>query len=120
MSDPSATLSRHGAISLNIREKAILYAAYMPFLKGGGIFVPTARPYNLGDEIFMIITLLDDPSKRPVAGKVVWITPPGAHGNRVQGVGVEFKADEGGAAIRNRIESLLGAHLKNTRMTHTM
>ncbi len=120
MTDPSTTLSRHGAISLNIREKAILYAAYMPFLKGGGIFVPTARPYNLGDEIFMLITLLDEPSKRPVAGKVVWITPPGAHGNRVQGVGVEFNEDEGGAAVRRRIEGLLGSNLKNTRMTHTM
>jgi len=29
-----------GALSLNIREKSILYAAYMPFLKGGGISFP--------------------------------------------------------------------------------
>jgi len=51
---------RPGAISLNIKEKSILYAAYMPFVKGGGIFIPTARSYKLGDEIFMLISLMDD------------------------------------------------------------
>ena len=120
MTDLAGTGPRPGAISLNIKEKAILYAAYMPFLSGGGIFVPTARPYSLGDEIFMLITLLDDPTKLPVAGRVVWITPPGAHGNRVQGVGVQFKDDDSGAAIRRRIEGLLGGHLQNSRPTHTM
>jgi type IV pilus assembly protein PilZ len=120
MSEAPGAGQRPGAISLNIKEKAILYAAYMPYLKGGGIFVPTARAYNLGDEIFMLVSLLDDPSKVPVAGKVVWITPPGAHGNRVQGVGVQFKDDESGAAMRKRIENLLGGHLQNARPTHTM
>ena len=59
---------RLGAISLNIKEKSVLYAAYMPYVRGGGIFIPTARPYKLGDEIFMLISLLDDPGKLPVAG----------------------------------------------------
>lgn len=121
MTDPaSSTGARPGAISLNIKEKAILYAAYMPFVRNGGLFVPTARPYALGDEIFMLITLLDDPTKHPVAGKVIWITPPGAHGNRVQGVGVQFKDDEAGNGVRRRIEGLLAGHLQNTRPTHTM
>lgn len=120
MSDPAATGPRQGAISLNIREKAILYAAYMPFVKHGGLFVPTARPYALGDEIFMLITLLEDPTKHPVAGRVVWVTPPGAHGNRVQGVGVQFKDDESGTAIRRIIEGLLAGQLQNARATHTM
>ena len=60
--------TRPGAISLNIKEKAILYAAYMPYVKGGGIFIPTARAYKLGDEIFMLITLMDEAAKLPVAG----------------------------------------------------
>ena len=51
--DPPSGPPRPGAISLNIKEKSILYAAYMPFVKGGGIFIPTARSYKLGDEIFM-------------------------------------------------------------------
>jgi len=111
---------RPGAISLNIKEKSILYAAYMPFVKGGGIFIPTARSYKLGDEIFMLISLMDDPHKLPVAGRVVWMTPPGCHGNRVQGVGVQFKEDESGALARGRIEALLGGQLQLNRPTHTL
>lgn len=119
-SDPSAPHVRPGAISLNIKEKSILYAAYMPFVRGGGIFIPTARPYRLGDEIFMLISLMDDPNKLPVAGRVIWATPPGCHGNRVQGVGVQFKDDESGALVRSRIESLLSGQLQLNRPTHTM
>jgi type IV pilus assembly protein PilZ len=114
---PSA---RPGAISLNIKEKSILYAAYMPYVKGGGIFIPTARAYKLGDEIFMLISLMDDPTKMPVAGRVMWVTPAGCHGNRVQGVGVQFKDDDSGAAVKGRIESLLSGQLLLARQTHTM
>jgi type IV pilus assembly protein PilZ len=120
MSADTTGQPRPGAISLNIKEKAILYAAYMPFLKGGGIFIPTARSYKVGDEIFMLITLLDDPHKLPVAGKVIWITPAGCHGNRVQGVGVQFKEDSGGGVAKSRIEALLGGQLHLNRPTHTL
>ena len=111
---------RPGAISLNIKERSILYAAYMPYIRGGGIFIPTARPYRLGDEIFMLISLMDDPNKLPVAGRVIWLTPPGCHGNRVQGVGVQFKDDDSGQLVRSRIESLLAGQLQLNRPTHTL
>jgi hypothetical protein len=35
---------RPGVLSLNIRERAALYAAYMPFLQHGGLFIPTEEP----------------------------------------------------------------------------
>ena len=59
---PTASLAavRPSVLSLVIKEKAALYSAYMPFLKNGGIFVPTNKTYNLGDEIYLILTLLDD------------------------------------------------------------
>lgn len=114
------TTPRPGALSLNIREKSILYAAYMPFVKGGGIFIPTTKSYQLGDEIFMLIGLLGDPNKLPVAGKVIWITPAGCQGNKAQGVGVQFTDDESGITARDRIETLLGGQLKLNRPTHTM
>jgi len=112
--------TRPGAISLNIKEKSILYAAYMAYVKGGGIFIPTSRTYKLGDEIFMLISVMDDPTKMPVAGRVIWITPPGCHGNRVQGVGVQFKDDDSGALARSRIETLLSGQLQANRPTHTL
>jgi type IV pilus assembly protein PilZ len=112
--------SRPGALSLNIREKSILYAAYMPFLKGGGIFVPTTKHYRLGDEIFMLIALMGDANKIPVAGKLVWITPAESQGSKAQGIGVQFSDDEGGAAARIKIEELLDGQLKINRPPHTM
>ena len=112
--------ARPGVLSLNIRERAALYAAYMPFLKGGGIFIPTSRQYQLGEEVFMLLSLMDDPAKVAVRGTVVWITPEGVQGNRTQGIGVQFTADETGAAAQKKIESILGGTLTSSRTTHTM
>jgi type IV pilus assembly protein PilZ len=112
--------ARPMALSLTIKELSILYAAYMPFVKGGGMFIPTNKTYALGDEIYMLISLMGDPNRLPVAGRVVWITPAGAQGNKVQGVGVQFNDDESGQQAKARIEALLAGHAKTTRPTHTM
>ena len=119
--DPSAApIARPTVLSLAIKEKAALYAAYMPFLKNGGMFVPTQKQYKLGDEIYLILALMDDPNKYPIAGKVAWITPPGAHNNKAQGIGVHFPDDESGQRARLRIEEILGAALRSSRATHTL
>jgi type IV pilus assembly protein PilZ len=115
----SAAGARPSVLSLSIKEKAALYAAYMPYLKNGGIFVPTTRPYDLGDEVYLILTLLDDPTRIPVAGKVVWLSPA-AGGSKTPGIGVHFPADESGENARKRIEDALGAALKSARPTHTL
>ena len=112
--------ARPGVLSLNIRERAALYAAYMPFLKGGGIFIPTSRQYQLGEEVFMLLSLMDDPNRIAVQGKIIWITPEGVQGNRTQGIGVQFTQDDTGAAARATIERVLGDALATNRPTHTM
>ncbi|GGY40513.1 PilZ domain-containing protein [Pseudoduganella albidiflava] len=112
--------TRPAVLSLAIKEKAALYAAYMPFLKNGGIFVPTTRSYRIGDEIYLILSLMDDQNKYPIAGKVVWITPAGANNNKAQGIGVHFPDDEAGQRTRARIEEILGAALRSSRATHTL
>jgi type IV pilus assembly protein PilZ len=112
--------SRAGMLSLSIKEKAALYAAYMPFLKSGGLFVPTNRAHQMGDQVYMLLSLMDDPSKIPLSGKVVWITPPGAQGNRQQGIGVQFDDNEAAQAVRAKIEAILGNAMKATRQTHTL
>ncbi|HYD80163.1 MAG TPA: PilZ domain-containing protein [Paucimonas sp.] len=126
MSDIAASMPGAGAaarpsvLSLPIKEKAALYAAYMPFLTNGGIFVPTNKQYKLGDEIYLILTLINDPTKYPVAGKVAWITPAGANNNKAQGIGVHFSSDESGKRVKQRIEELLGAALGSSRATHSL
>ena len=109
---------RPGVLSLTIKDKNALYASYMPYVKGGGIFVPSTKSYKLGDEVFMLLTLMDNKEKIPVAGHVVWVTPPGAQGNRAAGVGVQF--NDGDPTARNKIETYLAGALKSDRPTHTM
>jgi type IV pilus assembly protein PilZ len=112
--------SRPSVLSLAIKEKSALFSAYMPFLKNGGIFVPTNKAYRIGEEIYLILTLLDDPSKYPIAGKVAWVTPGGAGNNKSQGIGVHFPSDESGIRVKLRVEEVLGATVRSSRATHTL
>lgn len=111
--------ARPGVLSLTIKDRGALYAAYMPYIKGGGIFVPSVKPYKLGDEVFMLLTLMDAKEKIPVAGRVIWVTPQGAQANRTAGIGIQFSDKDSGGA-RNKIETLLGGVLKSDKPTHTL
>jgi type IV pilus assembly protein PilZ len=113
-------MPRQGILSLAIKDKGALYNAYMPYVRGGGLFVPTTKRYALGDEVFLLLTLMDDKDRLPVAGKVVWITPGGAQGNRTAGIGVQFNDSSDGEAARTKIESILAGILTSDRATNTM
>ena len=119
MAGPILSGARQGIINLTIKDKNALYAAYMQFIKNGGLFIPTTKRYQLGDEVFLLLTLMDEPERIPVAGKVVWITPAGSEGNKAAGIGVQFNEQDGGAT-RNKIESYLAGALQSERPTHTM
>ncbi len=112
--------ARQGILSLAIKDKAQLYSAYMPFVKGGGIFIPTSKRYTLGDEVFILLSLLEDKDRLPVAGKVIWITPPGAQGNRAAGIGVQFSDSAEAETVKGKIETLLAGTLDSEKPTHTM
>ena len=58
---------RQGILSLAVKDKAQLYNAYIPYVKNGGIFVPTPKRYFLGDEVFLLLTLPDSSERLPVA-----------------------------------------------------
>lgn len=109
---------RPGMLSLTIRDKYVLYASYVSFVKGGGLFIPTTKQYELGDEVFMILNLMEETEKLSVSGKVIWITPNGSQGNKACGIGVQFSED--GGHVRNKIETYLAGLLQSDRATHTM
>ena len=117
---PVAPGARPSVIQLVFREKGALYAAYIPLLSDGGLFVPTTREYRLGEDIYLLLSLPDDPQRYPVAGKVGWITPANASGGRTQGVGVRFPVDEKSRALRGRIEETLGTSLSSAKPTQTI
>ncbi len=116
----SSTTPRPSVIQLAIKEKAALYAAYIPLFADGGVFIPTTRDYKLGDDVYVLLTLPEDPQRYPVAGKVAWVTPPRAAANRTQGVGVRFPNDEKSRLLKIKIEEILGGHLASERPTQTI
>lgn len=118
MDQTTASTPRNAMLSLSIRETNALYAAYMPFISNGGLFVATNKAYQLGDDVFILLQLMDELEKIPVAGKVVWITPTGAQGARSAGIGVQFAAED--TVLRNKIETYLAGSLKSERPTSTL
>ena len=117
---PHVPANRPSVIQLVFREKTALYAAYMPLLVDGGLFVPTGREYRLGEDIYLLLSLPDDAQRYPVAGKVAWITPANASGGRTQGVGVSFPPDEKTRGLRLKIEEILGTQISSSRPTQTV
>ena len=115
-----APAPRPSVIQLVFREKGALYAAYMPLFAEGGLFVPTTREYKLGEDIYLLLSLPEDPQRYPVAGKVGWITPANASGGRTQGVGVRFPNDEKSRGLKQKIEELLGTSLSSAKPTQTI
>ena len=117
---PSAASARPSVIQLSIKEKAALYAAYIPLFTDGGIFIPSSRDYRIGDDVYVLLSLPDDPQRYPVAGKVAWVTPAKAQGGRTQGVGIRFPADEKSRHLKIKIEEILGSALASEKPTQTM
>ncbi|GIX30385.1 MAG: type 4 fimbrial biogenesis protein PilZ [Porticoccaceae bacterium] len=109
---------KHAIINLAFDNLDALYAAYMPFVVNGGLFVETRRLPRLGDEVFAVVSLPEDPEKYPVSGKVVWITPQGASGPRKTGFGIRLSPDH--ADLVSKIERLLAGRLNAERPTLTL
>src|SRR5690348_18084463 len=114
--------NKPGLLTLTIKDKSALYLAYMPFVKNGGLFIPTNSNYRLGDEVFMLLNLMGEDEKLPVAGRVIWVTPKGAQGNqgkRTAGIGVQFSEQDRGQT-QKKIETYLAGALSGDKATHTM
>ena len=120
IADAAGVISRPSVLQLRFRELSALYAAYMPILANGGIFVPTLRKYELGDDVYLLLSLPDDPQRYPVAGRVAWITPANAPGGRTQGVGVSFSNDVKTRLLKLKIEDLLGTQIQSAKPTQTI
>ena len=117
---PAAGGARPSVMQLVFREKGALFAAFIPLFAEGGLFVPTSRAYQLGEDLYLLLSLPDDPQRYPVAGKVAWITPPNASGGRTQGVGVRFPADDKSRLLKLKIEEILGTQISSSKPTQTI
>jgi len=111
--------SRPNVLSLSIKDQAGLYAAYMPFLARGGIFVPSNRPFRLGEQVFLVLSLMDRPNKYQIAGQVAWITPSGTP-MKTPGIGIHLPDDENGRNLKRAVEEILGKLLESGKSTQTL
>jgi type IV pilus assembly protein PilZ len=106
-------------LTVPIKDTAALHQAYMPFVKNGGLFIPTTTHYQLGDEVLVLLSLLGEKEKNAIAGRVVWVNPKGAAGRRPASIGVQFNSQDNGQTQR-RIERLLAGTSGGGRPTPTM
>jgi type IV pilus assembly protein PilZ len=113
-------IKRPDVIALNLKGKSALYAAWMPLLKGGGLFMHSSKEHKLGDEILVVLTYLEETTKIPLSGTVAWINPAHSHGNRPQGVGIRLPDNDVGHDLKKKIEGILAPAAKSDRPTHTM
>ena len=94
-------------LNLVLKDDAALHSSYMPFIRGGAIFVPT-KDANLvfGDEVVVSMQLQSSNKKLAIPGKVVWIAPESCE-RGTQGLGIQF-AGTTKAKVKLIIETMLG------------
>lgn len=109
---------RSAILNVTIKDVQELYECYMPFVNHGGLFIPTKRQYNMDDEVFIVLELLDEPDKLPLTGRVIWITPAAVVNNRKQGIGIQFTEDN--AELVSKIETHLAGLLNTDQPTNTL
>lgn len=105
-------------LSLAIRDRTRLYESHMPFVKGGGLFIPTDVDCALGEEVSVLLDLMHEPESIGVHGWVVWITPRAAQGQRIAGIGIRFDLESD--AVRKRIEAYLAGTAGSQQSTFTL
>lgn len=108
-----------GVIPFNPQDKLSLYQSYMPFVKNGGLYIPTTKKYDQGSEIFLLVRMPGESNERlPGVGKVVWINRSGTV-SKPSGIGIQFSDTPENAILRDKIERLLVGVSPDTA-TYTM
>lgn len=114
-----AGMGKKGILSCEIKDVTELHKLYMPFIEYGGVFVKTKNSYKLGDDVFLLLSLMDE-ERFPVTGKVIWITPQGASGLKHPGIGVQFADNSEMEQTRTKIETILAPFKGDQLNTETM
>ena len=110
---------RGGILTCHIEDIATLYASYLSFVDNGALFVPSERIQQLGDEVFIAVTLPNSSERLPMNGKVVWINRK-SQASRPAGFAVQIGKDVSGQKIKNEVERLLAGKLDSQQATYTM
>ena len=107
-------------MTMALHDRTSLYNSYMSFISTGGIFIPTEDAFEVGEEILLLLEVMEHADKFPLKVKVVWINPPHTNGGRPQGIGVAFPKGDVGAQAKSIIENNLAGLLDHPRPTYTL
>ncbi len=107
-----------GIINHPIRDLQALYNSYLPFVSGGALFIPSNRTVQLGEDVFVVITLPESMERTPLTGKVVWVTHR-TQGLRPAGFALQLSGEDG-QKMSSTIDKLLVGALNSDRPTYTM
>lgn len=110
---------RGGILTCHIESIETLYASYLSFVNNGALFVPSNQPQQLGNEVFIAITLPNSSERLPMNGKVVWVNSK-TQGGRPAGFAVQIGTDIAGQRIKNEVERLLAGKIDGLQSTYTM
>lgn len=106
-------------LELKLIDTDAVNAAYMPFIRGGALFVATKETFKLGDEVVLKVRLPEEPQPTVVTGKIVWKTPLGAQGGKKAGVGVQLSGDHA-IALHKRLDTITAGARASNAETDTM
>lgn len=106
-------------LKYSIKDPVELNLSYMPFIVGGGLFIPSFQPYALGDDVIVELELPGKKDNLKIEGKVVWITPNNALHHVLPGIGIQF-VGANAATVRGQIESQLDRSMEVGGYTYGM
>lgn len=104
-------MSEVEVLSYVINDPVELNLSYMPFINGGGLFVPTPRVFSLGEKVLIDLKLPGKTETSRIEGKIVWMTPANALHHVLPGIGIQFIGADA-LVIRNQIEANLDSSME--------
>ena len=108
-------------LQLRLESKPIIYASYMSFLEYGGVFMPSADKFHMGEEVLLVLELVGARTdKLFIKTQVCWINSNPSASGRPKGVGLAFGSDESGLKAKTLFEAILTGLLHNERPTYTL
>lgn len=107
-----------GLLQVNITDRATLQASYMPFIQGGGLFVPSMQDVKMGEDLFVLATLPNQSQKIPLTGKVIWLSPKQV-GNKPKGFAIQLSGEKG-LYYKIEAEKLLAGSMTSEHPSFTM
>lgn len=88
-------VANNKTLSYQFADLVALKKAFMPFVRDGGIFIPTTEKFHLGELVQLTIQLPNHEKPFAFTGEIIWITPPSAQSENRAGVGIQCSGHEG-------------------------